>query len=111
MDAPWAGELIRFLNRAERATDAARRPARERAPPRLLAKFDRRFERIVEGGEKCRADLPDFELARAGKRGPKKRRVVENFLRRVKKRKKETPQFLYDLSLPSRTTGPNGIFG
>ena len=36
----WAGELIRFLNKAERTTDIARRLGRERLPPRLLAKFD-----------------------------------------------------------------------
>ena len=30
---PWAGELIRFLNKAERATDIARRLDRERLQP------------------------------------------------------------------------------
>ena len=97
---PWAGELIRFLNKAEGTTDIARRPGRERLSPRLLAKFDRWFERIVAGGEECCADLPVFEPARAGKRGPKKRRVAENFLRRLMKRKKETLLFLHDLSVP-----------
>ena len=79
--------------------------------PRLLAKFDRWFERTVAGGEKCCDDLPAFEPARAGKRGPKKRRVPETSLRRLMKRKKETLLFLHDLSVPSRTTRPNGIFG
>ena len=97
---PWAGELIRLLNRAERTTDIARSLRRERLQPRLLAKFDRWFERIVAAGKKYCDDLPDFEPARAGKRGPKKRRVAENFLRRVKKRKKETLLFLHDLSVP-----------
>ena len=38
--------------------------------------------------------------ARADKRGRKKRRIAENFLRRLKKRKKETLPFLHDLSVP-----------
>ena len=48
---PWAGEMIRFLDKAKRATDIARRPGRERLTPRLLAKFDRWFDRIIAGGE------------------------------------------------------------
>ena len=99
--------MIRFLDGAKRATDIARGPARERAPPRLTAKFDR----IVAEGEKCCAGNPAFEPERAGKRGPKKRRVPENSLRRSMKRKRETLPFLHDLSVPSRTTRPNGIFG
>ena len=97
---PWAGELIRFLNSAERETDNARRLGREGFPPRLLTKFDRWFDRIMAAGKKYCASLPAFEPARAGKRGPKKRRVAENFLRRLMKRKKETLLFLHDLSVP-----------
>ena len=106
---PWAGEPIRFLNKAERATHIARRLNREGLLPRLLAKFDRLFDRIIAGGEKCCDDLPAFESARAGNRGSKKRRVPENFPRRLKK--KETLLFLHDLSVPSRTTRPSGMFG
>ena len=97
---PWAGEMIRFLDKAKRATDIARRLGRERLTPRLLAKFDRWFDRIIAGGEEYYAGLPDFVPARAGKRGRKKRRVAENFLRRLKKRKMQTLLFLHDLSVP-----------
>ena len=108
---PKAGELTRVLKRAERATDFARGPAHDRAPPRLQAKFYRRFDRIVAGEEKCCAKLPDFESARAGKRGPKKRRAPGNFPRLVKKRKKETLPFICNLSVPSLTARPSAIFG
>ena len=58
---PWAGEMIRFLDKVKRATDIARGLGRERLPPRLLAKFERWFDRIVAGGEKYCDDLPAFE--------------------------------------------------
>ena len=48
---PWAGEMIRFFDRAKRATDIARRLDREALPSSLLVKFDRWFERIVANGE------------------------------------------------------------
>ena len=93
---PWAGEMIRFFDRAKRATDIARRLDREALPLSLLVKFDR----IIANGEEFYVGLEPFEPSPAGKRGRKKRRVPENFLRRLKKRKKETLMFLYDLSVP-----------
>ena len=108
---PWAGEMIRFFYRAKRATNIARKLDRMELAPSLLVKFDRWFDRIIANGEEFYAGLEPFEPARAGKRGPKKRRIAENFLRRLMKRNKETLPFLHDLSVPSRTTRPNGIFG
>ena len=64
---PWAGEMIRFLDKAKRATDIARRLDREALPSSLLVKFDR----IIANGEEFYAGLEPFEPARAGKRGRK----------------------------------------
>ena len=104
---PWAGEMIRFFNKANCATGIARRLEREALPPSLLVKFDR----IIANGEEFYAGLEPFEPARAGKRGRKKRRIAENFLRRLKKRKKETCCSCMTCPSRSRTTRPNGIFG
>ena len=68
--------------------------------PLLLAKFDRWFERTVAGREKYCAKLPICELAKVGKRDPKKRRIAKNFPQRLMKRKKETAVLVYDLSVP-----------
>ena len=106
-----AGKLHRVARSATRRRSSCGPIPRAGLQPRLPAKFDRRFDRIIAGGEKFCDDLPAFGPARAGKRGPKKRRVPENFLRRPKKRKKETLLFLHALPVPSRTTRPNGMFG
>jgi transposase len=93
----WARRMQILLRRACHAANLAR----ERdvtLNPRLIARFERRYDAIVAQGLAFHTALP--RLPRAQRRGWKPRRIGHNLLVRLELRRNDVLRFLHDPQVP-----------
>ena len=99
-----ARKMQRLLRRGCHATNLARESGKPSLPPRLIARFERRYDAILAEGLAFHAAQPALVRAQPkgnGKaRGRKPRRVGHNLLLRLSIRKGDVLRFLSDLTVP-----------
>ena len=102
-------DMYNLLMLAKRAADDARAKG-AKVPKSTLNWITREYERILKKALRQCDDLPDFEPARKGKRGRKKRRPGHNLALRLSDKMERALLFLHDLSVPSRTMRRSALF-
>jgi transposase len=98
----WAARMYRLLRRACHATNLARARG-EPLKPRLMERFQRRYDAIVAAGlafHEAQPPLPTKTTGSGKRRGRQKRRTGHNLLLRLQTRRDDVLRFLTDLRVP-----------
>ena len=101
--------LFNLMPLAKREADDARAIGVE-VPKSILDWITREYEWILKKALRHYDSLPDFEPARKGKRGRKKRRPGIDLALRLLNEMEGALLFPRDLSVPSRTTWRSALF-
>lgn len=98
---PWATNMQRWLRRACHAANVARAQDIP-LPPRLVARFLRRYDAIVATGLAFHEALPPLPASKYWwkRRGPPRRRPGHNLLNRFSIRRADVVRFLTDPRVP-----------
>lgn len=93
----WADKMIDHLLKIKKAVDDARAQGKTALDKIDIAKFERRYQRILKEG--FAVDIPP-EPAEEVRRGRPKQSKAKNLLDRLSKYRNETLAFMYDFSVP-----------
>jgi len=93
----WANKMIAHLLKIKEAVDDARLAGKTLLDKIAIAKFERRYQRILREG--LAADIPP-EPSDQPRRGRKKQSKAKNLLDRLSNYRKETLAFMYDFNVP-----------
>ena len=95
----WAEDMYNILMLAKHAADDAWANGAN-VPKSTLNWITREYKRTLKKALRQCDDLPDFEPARKGKRGRKKKRPGHNLAERLSVKMDQVLLFLHDLSVP-----------
>ena len=95
--AVWAKDMITLLVEIKTAVERAQSQERELLPPLLEARFEARYQTLLEQGYQAN---PPPKAPAKGKRGRPKQTPARNLLLRLDTNRKQVLAFMYDFAIP-----------